>query len=391
VVRIVPSGKKRVYDLTEPVTHSMICNGIVAHNCGEQPLLPFESCNLGAINLSKMLKKTEGGCEMDWKKFRSTVQDAVHYLDNVIDANSYPIPQIDAASRANRKIGLGLMGFADALILLGIPYDSEKAEEFADEVTGVMEEAAREKSAELGKERGNFPNFEKSVWKGKYLHMRNAALTTIAPTGTTGIIANASSGVEPLFAISYLRKVGTTLGEDLIETNPVFEEVMRERGIYSEEIMKKVAGRESVQDIVEIPKDLRRVFVSAHDITPEWHLRIQAAVQRHIDSAVSKTINLPNSATIQDIEDIYVKAWKMKCKGITVYRNNSRSEQVLNFYDCGKKTPDAAHDCKDPTEDNHLNEPDEKVVEDACPSCGSRMAREEGCMNCKSCGYSVCG
>ncbi|MBN2095412.1 MAG: adenosylcobalamin-dependent ribonucleoside-diphosphate reductase [Candidatus Aenigmarchaeota archaeon] len=359
--------------------------------CGEQPLLPYESCNLGAINLSKMLKETEIGYEMDWKTLRSTVRDAIHFLDNVIDANNYPIPQIEKASRANRKVGLGVMGFADALILLGIPYNSPEAEQFADKVMGFIEDNAREMSIELGRVRGNFPNFKKSIWKDKFPTMRNAACTTVAPTGTTGIIACASSGIEPLFAISYLRKVGNTLGEDLVETNPLFEQVLRKRGIYSEDLMRKVAGRESIQDVQDLPEDIRRVFVSAHDISPEWHLKIQAAVQKHIDSAVSKTINLPNWATIQEIEDIYIRAWKMGCKGITVYRNNSRSEQVLNFYDSSKK-PQASN--REPQQNPNCNGGEMKPETDdpnKCPNCGSIMVREEGCRNCKGCGYSVCG
>jgi ribonucleoside-diphosphate reductase alpha chain len=360
--------------------------------CGEQPLLPYESCNLGAINLSKMLRETESSYEVDWKKLKATVQDAVHFLDNVIDANVYPIPEIERASRANRKIGLGVMGFADALILLGIPYDSELAEVFASKILGYIEDNAREYSADLGKSRGNFPNYGLSIWKDKFPTMRNAALTTVAPTGTTGIIANASSGIEPLFAISYIRKVGNTLGEDLIETNPLFESVLKKRGIYSDALIRKVAGRESIQDITEIPEDIRRVFVSAHDISPEWHLRIQAAVQRHIDSAVSKTINLPNSATIQEIEDIYMKAWKMGCKGITVYRNNSRSEQVLNFYDSSKKPPAGQEQASQkPTDGVKVEVEMQELPKDVCPNCGSKMIMEEGCRNCKACGYSVCG
>jgi ribonucleoside-diphosphate reductase alpha chain len=391
IVKIEPLGKKQVYDLTEPITHSMICNGIVAHNCGEQPLLPYESCNLGAINLARMIKETHSGYEMDWKKLKKTIEDSIHFLDNVIDANDYPIPQIEKASRDNRKIGLGVMGFSDALILLGIPYNSEKAEKFADEAIGFIQKTAREKSIELGRERGNFPNFERSVWKGKYPNMRNAAVTTIAPTGTTGIIADASSGIEPLFAISYLRKVGSTLGEDLVETNPLFEAVMRKKGLYSKELMAKVAGKASVQDIEDIPPEVRRVFVSAHDVSPEWHLRIQAAVQKHIDSAVSKTINLPNSATIQEIEDIYIRAWKLGCKGITVYRDNSRSEQVLNFYDNSKKAGENSVEGKLLTENSCLNENGGRSSENDCPNCGAEMVREEGCRNCKDCGYSVCG
>jgi ribonucleoside-diphosphate reductase alpha chain len=378
----------KVYCFTESKSHRGMFGCVSLGQCGEQPLLPYESCNLGSINLAKMLRETENGYEMDWKRLKSTVQDAVHFLDNVIDANMYPIPEIEKASRANRKIGLGIMGFADTLILLEIPYSSEQAEIFASKVMSFIQETALEVSIAMGKERGNFPNFNRSIFKENFPSMRNATVTTIAPTGTIGIIASASSGIEPLFAISYLRKVGNTLGEDLIETNPIFEEVLKKRNLYTEELMRKVAGRESIQDIAEIPEDIRKIFVSAHNITPEWHLRIQAAIQKHVDNAVSKTINLSNSATIQDIEDIYLRAWKMGCKGVTVYRNNSRSEQILNFHDSSKKMPEAAQ-VANPTiaVEEHIRE----TPKDICPNCGSKMMMEEGCMNCKSCGYSVCG
>jgi ribonucleoside-diphosphate reductase alpha chain len=338
--------------------------------CGEQPLLPYESCNLGSINLSKIVKKIGEKYEVDWKKLKEMVETAVHFLDNVIDINSFPIKEIEKATKGNRKIGLGIMGFADLLILLEIPYDSEEAEKLAEELMKFITETGRNKSRELGKKRGNFPNFKKSIWKDEEA-MRNATITTIAPTGTIGIIANCSSGIEPIFAISYIRNVANSLGENLIETNQLFERVLREKGLYNEEIIKKVAGKASIQDIEEIPKEIRRIFVSAHDISPEWHLRLQAAFQKHTDNAVSKTINLPSSATIQDIEKIYIKAWKMKCKGITIYRDKSREEQVISFY----------------SEDKKEEKPENK---DTCPNCGDKLVREEGCKNCKSCGYSVC-
>jgi len=371
VAKVEFVGKKKVYDLTEPFSHSMICQGIITHNCGEQPLLPYESCNLGSINLSKMVKKTGEGYEIDWKKLKETVEVAVHFLDNVIDINTFPIKEIDKATKANRKIGLGVMGFADLLILLGVPYNSEKAEEIASNIMKFITETGRNKSRELGREKGNFPNFKKSIWRNEK-HMRNATVTTIAPTGTIGIIANCSAGVEPLFAISYMRNVANSLGENLVETNQLFEKILREKGLYNEKIIRKVAGKASIQNIEEIPADIRRIFVSAHDISPEWHLRIQAAFQRYTDNAVSKTINLPNSATIQDVEKIYMLAWKMKCKGITIYRDGSREEQVINFYSNGKKEERESDD-------------------DICPNCGAKMVREEGCKICRSCGYSACG
>ncbi len=365
-------GKKKVYDLTEPLSHSMISQGIITHNCGEQPLLTYESCNLGSINLSKMVKKKENKYEVDWKKLKETVEIATHFLDNVIDVNPYPIKEIEKATKDNRKIGLGIMGFADLLILLGIRYDSEDAVEKAKEIMKFITDTAREKSHEIAKKKGSFPNIKKSIWKDDR-ERRNATVTTIAPTGTIGIIANCSSGVEPIFAISYMRNVANSLGENLVETNQLFENILKEKELYNQEIIKKVGGRASIQDIEDIPKEIRRVFVSAHDISPEWHLKLQAAFQEYTDNAVSKTINLPSTATIQDIENIYLKAWKMKCKGITIYRDKSRDEQVISFYSEDKKEEKSQED------------------ENKCPNCGEKMVNEEGCKVCKSCGYSVCG
>ncbi len=369
IIKIEFTGKKKVYDLTEPFSHSMICQGIIVHNCGEQPLLPYESCNLGSINLSKMVKKVQEKYEVNWKKLKDITKEAVHFLDNIIDINCFPIKEIEKETKANRKIGLGVMGFADLLILLEIPYNSEEAEKLASKIMKFITETGRNKSRELGEKRGNFPNFKKSTWKNEK-SMRNATITTIAPTGTIGIISNCSAGIEPIFAISYMRNVAGSLGENLAETNQLFEQVLREKELYSKEIIKKVAGRASIQDIEEIPDNIRKIFVSAHDVSPEWHLRIQAAFQKYTDNAVSKTINLPNSATIQDVEKIYMLAWKMKCKGITIYRDRSRDEQVINFYSEDKK---------------------EEENSDKCPNCGAEMIREEGCKTCKSCGYSVCG
>jgi len=293
--------------------------------CGEQPLLPYESCNLGSINLSKM---TVDG-QMNWDKLKNTVREAVHFLDNVVDVNKYPIPEIGKMTKANRKIGLGVMGFADMLIQLGIPYNSEDGVRTAEEVMKFITQEARRMSVELGKERGSFPNFKGSVWNDKFDAMRNATVTTIAPTGSIGVIANQSSGIEPLFAISYVRNVGQTIGADLIEINSLFENIAIKEGFYSEDLMKKISKKASIQHIEEVPEHIRKIFVTAHDISPEWHIRMQASFQKHIDNAVSKTVNFPYYATPDDIEKVYWLAYKLGCKGVTVYRDGSRKIQVL--------------------------------------------------------------
>jgi len=291
--------------------------------CGEQPLLPYESCNLGSINLSRMV---ENG-EINWKKLKETVRNAVHFLDNVIEANKFPLKEIEKMTKANRKIGLGVMGFADMLIQLGIPYNSEKALKLAEKTMKLVTEEAREKSVELGEERGSFPNFDKSVWKDKYHAMRNATITTIAPTGSISIIAGCSSGIEPLFAISFIRNV--LGGTRLFEINPLFEMTVKERGFYSAQLLEEIARTGSVQEIKDVPEEVKRVFVTALDISPKWHVRMQAAFQKHTDNAVSKTVNLPQDATVEDVETVFWLAYRLKCKGITVYRYGSKPEQVL--------------------------------------------------------------
>ncbi len=293
--------------------------------CGEEPLLPYESCNLGSVNLSRMV---ENG-KVNWEKLRETVRNAVHFLDNVIDANRFPLKQIEEMTRANRKIGLGVMGFADMLIKLRIPYDSEEALRLAEKVMKFVTEEARRKSVELGEERGSFPNFDRSVWKAKYDAMRNATITTIAPTGSISIIAGCSSGIEPLFAVSFMRKV--LEGTRLFEINPLFEMTAKERGFYSAGLLEEIASTGSVQGIRGVPEDVERVFVTALDIKPEWHVRMQAAFQRYTDNAVSKTVNLPYDAAVEDVEKVFWLAYRLKCKGITVYRYGSKPEQVLNI------------------------------------------------------------
>ncbi|MBC8535396.1 vitamin B12-dependent ribonucleotide reductase [Feifania hominis] len=297
--------------------------------CGEQPLLPYESCNLGSINLVNMTKKNrDGSYAVDYKKLERVTRDAVHFLDNVIDANRYPLEKIDETTKATRKIGLGVMGFADLLLMLGIPYNSEQGIELAGKIMGFIEEKGHEMSRELAETRGTFPVFRGSVYekKGK---MRNATVTTIAPTGTLSIIAGCSSGVEPVFAYVFIRNVMD--GTELIEVNPILKEVLIARGLYSDELMKKIASEGCLSHVEEIPDDIKRIFVSAHEVSPEYHIRMQAAFQEHTDNAVSKTVNFGNSATREDVSDVYHLAYELGCKGVTIYRDGSRSEQVLNI------------------------------------------------------------
>lgn len=297
--------------------------------CGEQPLLPFEACNLGSINLSAMVKDGPNGPEIDYDKLRETVHKAVHFLDNVIDVNNYPLPEIDNMTRGTRKIGLGVMGWADLLLILGIPYNSPEAEKLADEVMGFIEAESKKKSEEIAEVKGNFPFYDKSIYAGTGRKMRNATTTTIAPTGTLSIIAGVSSGIEPLFAITFIKNVMD--GTELVEVNPYFKKAAIERGFYSEELMRTIAAKGSLHGIDGIPEDIRDVYVTAHDITPEWHVRMQAAFQRHTDNAVSKTVNLRHEATIEDVSDVFWSAYRTGCKGVTIYRDGSRDMQVLNI------------------------------------------------------------
>jgi len=304
--------------------------------CGEQPLLPYESCNLGSINLSRMIIEEDHGAAIDWERLRRTVRLAVRFLDDVIDVNRYPLEQIAQMTRGNRKIGLGVMGFADMLIRLGVPYDSEEGISIAEQVMSFISNEGKKASSELAKERGVFPNFKGSIYdRPDGMEIRNATVTTIAPTGTLSIIAGCSSGIEPLFAISYVKRVMD--GTELVEVNPYFEKTARERGFYSDELMRKIAERGGVRGMVEVPEDVQRVFATALDISPAWHVRMQAAFQRFTDNAVSKTVNFPEDATPEDVRHVYELAYREGCKGCTIYRYGSRESQVLNLAGREKK------------------------------------------------------
>jgi len=322
VKSIVPESTEDVYDVQVPGVNVFDANGVKVHNCGEQPLLPFESCNLGSINLSNMVKDGK----VDWKRLEHAVKLAVQFLDDVIDKNEYPLPEIAEMTRANRKIGLGIMGWADMLIQLGIPYESPASYEFAEKVMKFIQDKGRKASEDLAKERGAFPNFKKSIY-GKGKPLRNATVTTIAPTGTISMIADCSSGIEPIYSIAYVKRVMDN--DELRYVNPHFQNACEDRGLYTEELEKAVVESGSVSVIPGFPADLKGIFATAHEISPEGHVKMQAAFQKYTDNAVSKTVNLNNTATKEDIARIYLLAYQTGCKGITVYRDGCRGAQVL--------------------------------------------------------------
>ena len=303
-----------------PVRH--IADIEATNPCGEQPLMPYEPCNLGSINLGKFVKDGE----VDWEHLKEVIHLSTKFLDNVIDANKFPVDKIEKMARTTRKIGLGYMGFADLLMLLGIPYNTGAGLEMAERVMSFLEDESHSESEIMAEERGVFPGWHGSTYDKEGLKRRNSTTTTIAPTGTISIIANCSSSIEPLFALAFVRHVLN--GQELMEINPIFEQYLKDRNLYTEDLMHEVARTGNLHEI-DLPEDIKRLFVTAHEIDPEWHVLMQATFQRYCDSGVSKTINLPSDATPQDIAKAYLMAHELHCKGITVYRDRSKSEQVL--------------------------------------------------------------
>lgn len=309
--------------------------------CGEQPLLPYEACNLGSINLSHFVRDRK----IDYKRLKKVVQTAVRFLDNCIDMGRYPLKEIEQMVKKNRKIGLGVMGFADMLILMEIPYNSDRAVRTAEDVMRFIRDEGRKESQRLAGERGVFQSYKGSIYDGK-MRLRNATITTVAPTGTLSIIAGCSSGIEPLFAVSYSRRAFDTT--ELVEINPYFKEFAQKRGFYSEELMAEVSRKGILKDIGGIPDEIKKIFVTSHEISWEWHVRIQAAFQKYVDNAVSKTVNFPRHATKEDVKNAYLLAYELGCKGITAYRYGSKKREVLTLRPpdtcpaCGRQIPSGA-------------------------------------------------
>lgn len=381
--------------------------------CGEVPLLAYEACNLGSINLGLMMKETNSGIAIDWDKLKEITKLSIHFLDNVITVNNYPLPRIAEMVQNNRKIGLGVMGWADMLMKLGVAYNSEEGTKLAYQVMEFIDYHSKVESIELAKSRGSFNNFVGSVYEsGKFLTnkytsksaglisdedwknldaqikefgIRNATTTCIAPTGTISMIASASGGVEPLFGLVFFRNVMD--GTEMLEINPIFEKYAKDHGFYSEDLMKAIAKEGSIAHIEGISDEVKNIFATAHDITPEWHILMQAAFQLHTDNAVSKTINFEEHATRDDIEKAYILAFENNLKGTTVYRNNSRTFQPMNLD--VKKSDDAPEiELKPALEEE--SEPTGEIKNVVCPECGTTIQMAEGCFICLNCGYSGC-
>lgn len=381
--------------------------------CGEVPLLAYEACNLGSINLGRMVK--DGS--VDWDTLADTTRTAIRFLDNVIAVNNYPLPQISEMVQNNRKIGLGVMGWADMLMKMGISYASEEGTRLAGQVMEFIDYVSKCESIELSKERGRFNNFKGSIYdqdhylynkyKGKSagkisddmwaelddqikIHgIRNATTTCIAPTGTISMIASASGGVEPLFGLVFSRLIMD--GTEMLEVNPIFKDYMTSRGLYSDELMQKIAKDGSVAHVDGISDEIKHIFVTAHDVSPYWHVKMQAAFQLHTDNAVSKTVNFEEHATRKDIEEAYILAYENNLKGITVYRNNSRQFQPMNL-DSKKKEETKVEETVEPVVEEVKEEynPTGEIKTVKCPECGNEIKMAEGCFICLKCGYSGC-
>ena len=389
--------------------------------CGEVPLLPYEACNLGSINLGLMMKEENGSMNVDWDLLEKTVRTAMRFLDNVIEVNKYPLPQISELVSNNRKIGLGVMGWADMLMKAGISYSSEEGTKLAGQVMEFIDYISKSESIELAKERGRFNNFKGSIYdRSNYLFnkfkgksagkisddmwakldsdiqkygLRNATTTCIAPTGTISMIAGASGGVEPLFGLVFSRLIMD--GTEMLEVNPIFKDYMLSRNLYSDDLMAQIAKDGSLSHVEGVPNEIKRIFVTAHDIAPYWHVKMQAAFQLHVDNAVSKTVNFVESATREDIKEVYILAYKNNLKGITVYRNNSRQFQPMNL-DTKKKEPKIEikpiEKNLEPKveEDREEYNPTGEIKTIKCPECGNEIQMAEGCFICLNCGYSGC-
>lgn len=349
--------------------------------CGEQPLLPYESCVLGSINLARFA--FDG--RVDYERLRKVVATGVHFLDNIIDVSEFPIPQIESITRANRKIGLGVMGWADLLIELGIAYNSDEAVELADEVMAFISAEALRTSEEIATQRGPFPRwFQETIYQNTgAVPRRNATVTTVAPTGTISLIADCSSGIEPIYSVAYQRL--SFESEQMLFIHPLFEQYARKNNFYSDRLMSQVAGKGSLNDCPDVPDEAKQLFVTTHDIAPGWHVRMQAAFQKHIDAAVSKTINFPNQAVVEDVRQTYMLAYDLGCKGITIYRDGSRERQVLNteVADLRKSESFAAGLEPEAQRENQL------LAQNICPDCSSTLQHNGGCLYC-NCGFSVC-
>src|SRR5574344_853299 len=389
--------------------------------CGEVPLLPYEACNLGSINLNQMVKDENGKKVVDWELLAQTTRTAIRFLDNVIEINHYPLPRISEMVQNNRKIGLGVMGLADILMKLGLSYASKEGTDLAAQIIEYIDYESKCESIELSKERGRFNNFEDSIydqenylynkykgqsagkvsdekWKEldeqiKKFGIRNATTTCIAPTGTISMIASASGGIEPLFGLVFSRLIMD--GTEMLEVNPIFKDYMIENGLYSEELMKKIAGDGSVANVAEVPEDIKKIFVTAHDVSPYWHVKMQAAFQLHTDNADSKTVTFVDSATRNDIKEAYILAYKNNLKGITVYRNNSRQFQPMNLEKKETKTiemkpVESKPEVSNKSESVEDYNPTGEIKKIKCPECGNTIEMAEGCFICLNCGYSGC-